>query len=475
VESPLSRALGRGRATIVECTLLLTSSACGRIRYDLVDASSASLDASSPDAASGDARVDAGPDAVSDSGEGAFDSGEDAFVRETCFPEAASWRDVGRGTADSPFLICNGTQWDSFAVDGDPTAVYRLESDLSITTVRASFGGTFDGGGHTLSGGALSASVFGTVSAAVLRNLRFELGVAPGPSVDQVGVVASSGSATTFEGLVVRVVGAVVWGGTQVGGIVGACTDCVFRDDAVSIDRMIGDSEIGLIAGSLTGGRVQNVTVVSTQLEARGVAAGRCTYMGGLVGSAVSGVILEECDVSVQLLSRGAGGHGGAVGILAASSILRDVRVRGSVPSLPPGMSCDSAIGGAVGALSSAIVQRVQVEADVSTVAGIAGDFTSGSVVDSVVVGPHLGFAQTFFLRCVETRGASGTDLHYFDDGTLPVPGGVGCPLVDSGHADLGYFNDNANEPLVRWDFTTVWATGPIGGLPSLRRTPGAP
>jgi hypothetical protein len=281
--------------------------------------------------------------------------------------------------------------------------------------------------------------------------------------------VASTGLGATFEGLVVQVSAAVVWGRHRVGGIVGSCSGCTFTNDAVRVDRFISDGEGGLIAGSTSGGSIRAVSVLSYQLEARETTG--CALVGGIVGRA-NGTSIAEADVEVSLTPMGAGGYGGAVGHLAGSSSLSDVRIRGQVPRPGDGVPCEVGVGGAVGLLSgSSVISRVQVEADAQG-GGLVGDATTGTLRDSVVLGPHRGFPLAFLLRCGGGTTVAGNA--YLDSGVAPE-GAVSCSPTDLGSPDPEYFNSPTNDPLTRWDFSTIWQVGAVGSFPLLRTPPPVP
>lgn len=96
------------------------------------------------------------------------------LVSETMFP--------GSGTADDPYLITSVDTWNYLADQVNNGTTYsgkyfRLTNDISVTTmVTATFSGTFDGGGHTLTFNYTAtgdnAAPFAYITGATIKNLR---------------------------------------------------------------------------------------------------------------------------------------------------------------------------------------------------------------------------------------------------------------------------------------------------------------
>lgn len=151
-----------------------------------------------------------------------------------------------------------------------------LEADLDLTGVRFSgiptFGGVFDGGGHTISGLSLTGDggtqgLFRSVQkGAVVQDLRVEGTVSPTGTRDTVGGIAGRNEGTllrcTFSGT--------VQGGTDVGGIAGKneaggeLTGCTFTGS------LSGELHAGGVVGQNLGSAVECVntgSVNTTELE----------------------------------------------------------------------------------------------------------------------------------------------------------------------------------------------------------------
>ena len=93
------------------------------------------------------------------------------LVSETMFP--------GSGTADDPYLITSVDTWNYLANAGNTYdgKYFRLTKDITVTTmVTATFSGTFDGGGHTLTfnytATGNNAAPFAYITGATIRNLH---------------------------------------------------------------------------------------------------------------------------------------------------------------------------------------------------------------------------------------------------------------------------------------------------------------
>ncbi len=132
-----------------------------------------------------------------------------------------------------------------------------LKADISLETVDADtvpiFAGTFDGGGHTISGVSISeemspAGLFGIVlESAVIKNLKVSGNVHP--SGDTVGGIVGKNygiiQGCTFTGS--------VEGGGSVGGIVGTNAMSGFVSTCTAIGSVVGDTMTGGICGNNQG------------------------------------------------------------------------------------------------------------------------------------------------------------------------------------------------------------------------------
>lgn len=116
------------------------------------------------------------------------------LVSETMFP--------GSGTADDPYLITSVDTWNYLANAGNTYdgKYFRLTKDITVTTmVTATFSGTFDGGGHTLTFNYTAtgdnAAPFAYITGATIRNLH-TTGTINTASKFAAGIVAISNGGT---------------------------------------------------------------------------------------------------------------------------------------------------------------------------------------------------------------------------------------------------------------------------------------
>lgn len=155
-----------------------------------------------------------------------------------------------------------------------------LTGDISLADVKVpsipSFGGVFDGGGHTISGVSLSGGVspmglFGTLQpGGVVKNLHVRGSIAPAGTRDVAGGLAGVNSGLiencTFTGTVA--------GGSSVGGLVGVNeVTGIIRDSAAagsitgkSMTGGIAGKNLGVISGCRNSARV-NITSVDPSLD----------------------------------------------------------------------------------------------------------------------------------------------------------------------------------------------------------------
>jgi hypothetical protein len=90
---------------------------------------------------------------------------------------ASAWN--GSGSSGDPYLIASPADWETFATSTDEYSdtFFKLTADITVTTMRtATFSGTFDGGGHTLTfnytATGNNAAPFAYITGATIKNLR---------------------------------------------------------------------------------------------------------------------------------------------------------------------------------------------------------------------------------------------------------------------------------------------------------------
>ena len=203
---------------------------------------------------------------------------------------------TGDGTAESPYLIRDDKEFSTFVgtinSTGGEQYHYKLMADISggeaITT---DFTGTFDGGGHTISG--LSHPLFQTVDGGVVRNVMLS-GVSISSSDESVGAIAGvakgysriyncgilPNDATFPEGIHPS-----VSGGSYAGGIVGT-----LQDDSRVINCF---SYADVSASSIAAGIVGRNTVASNAAVTDGkyanlrTAVVNCMFYGNVSAATV--------------------------------------------------------------------------------------------------------------------------------------------------------------------------------------------
>ena len=162
----------------------------------------------------------------------------------------ALWPTQGMGEENSPYLISNEYEWNTFAnnvsLGRDYSGQYvKLANDISVTQkcgtvsgteLTKAFSGTFDGDGHTITAaitdtGNQGTALFCYINGATIKNLKVAGAITGGMHAAAI-VGTSKGTGNVIEGCVAT---ANVSGGTHIGGILGhgttsdiAISGCVF-------------------------------------------------------------------------------------------------------------------------------------------------------------------------------------------------------------------------------------------------------
>ncbi|MBQ3360714.1 MAG: hypothetical protein IJR02_11395 [Bacteroidaceae bacterium] len=162
----------------------------------------------------------------------------------------ALWPTEGSGEENSPYLISNEYEWNTFAnnvsLGHDYSGQYvKLANDISVTqkcgtvsgtTLTNAFGGTFDGDENTITAtitdtGNQGTALFCYINGATIKNLKVAGAITGGMHAAAI-VGTSEGTGNVIEGCVAT---ANVSGGTHIGGILGhgttsdiAISGCVF-------------------------------------------------------------------------------------------------------------------------------------------------------------------------------------------------------------------------------------------------------
>jgi hypothetical protein len=319
----------------------------------------------------------------------------------------------GEGTEESPYVIDNLDTLKAFAESVNDGSAYgyagqylSLASDIDLTGVEwepignlsdsesysTMFMGTFDGGGHTVTGLEFSsegplvgAGLFG-VSAGEIRNLNME-----GCSVSCTGLVPGDDQA----------VGIVV--GYNMGGIVTGCT--VKNSDAASLNCT------GIIAGG-SGGIVTDcivedctVTVLGDNEFTDGIKQCDVAECGGLVVGGAFGGTVSDCTASGMIIAEGNEpvGLGGIAGCLEMMSEVKGNKVNVEITTAKGGHAIGGLCGYA-GTHSDAEKMMEETGVEVTEYPSLIHDCEVDAVIN-VDGATHVG-------------GLIGTNLYFFGEET---------------------------------------------------------
>ncbi len=437
------------------CSLL----ACGRVSYDSLDATPGVdplIDAALPDAEV--------PGPCTD------------FV-------GTDFKSEGSGTTESPYMLCNKEQLQSWALDMSGAQVLVLGGDIDLAGETwvpvGSFTGSLDGMGHAIVGLTRASTVGGGLfeslgNGAVVRNLQllnFEI-----KGTATIGGLAGSSSGATIES--VQVTGSIAGTGDNIGGLVGSATNTTMGDVHADV-TITGEANIGGIVGNMSSGTIERSSATGSLT---GSQAEGCTMVGGLVGYAINATI-SESFASATVSSAGAA-NGGLAG-WAQTGTVKDCYATGDVTG---GRSIDdtcstvfdlASIGGLIGVDYNGVVLRNYATGATDTpyiiAAGLLGhgwttsdmqyNFATGLVTAAGDKGGLYG------------RANGGTDTASYwsipGSGVSSMCGGGSAPACDNARGIAApeaatYFFDASNPPLDQWDFAAVWQEHP-DRLPTLR------
>ena len=290
------------------------------------------------------------------------------------------------------------------------TADIDLSASGAFTPIGGSgggFTGTWDGGGHRITG------------------------------------LTVSGNGVNYQGL---------FGAIGTGGVVRNLT----LSGAVTI---VDGDRVGLLTGNLSG---PGATISNVHVS--GTVSGR-DYVGGIAGSLVYEATIQDSSAVVDVTSTGQYHTGGIVGLLQGSWVRRS-KASGSVTATHPS---SGRVGGIAGntAIYGAIVGTIENSYSTGAVSGTAGNPAPGGGNGGVggLVGTNSqGASVTNSYSTGRIARASGSGTAYggvlgADSGGL-VPSGVG---PRGGSAFAATLTGSA------WDSTTVGSLGALSGLGTSR------
>ncbi len=292
----------------------------------------------------------------------------------------------GLGTAESPWLICTDTQFQTIGTDNSKWADYFvLMDDVDLSSFTGSsyniignlgnqFTGNFNGNeyevsGLTITNATLEQGLFGVTNGATISDFSLT-----GVDLDvggQGGAVVGEGTNTTIHNVFVS--GTVDnSAANQLGCLVGLCSGCTisFTDTTCTISSA-GD-QVGGIAGDLI-----NTDVSDSEFNGTITLSGQ-DFIGGIAGRIATNTTIIDALVTGNVTGRDftggvVGGSAGGGGLtIDASEVTGDVNGEDEVGGI-----LGSASGGGV------VVTDVVVSGDVTgsagTIGGIVGITSAGS------------------------------------------------------------------------------------------------
>jgi hypothetical protein len=238
----------------------------------------------------------------------------------------------------------------------------------------------------------------------------------------------------------------------------------------ININRQDSASYIGLFA-YVFGGTVKNLAITGTINT-------NSSYVGSVAGATVGTTLITK--VSNYANITGSGGIGGIVGLMNGGNIT-NVHNAGNITA-----NAGYFVGGIVGNIVSGVSVSNSYNRGIISgsyhVGGIFGqrNVQATEITNNFNVGKVLSSQTTFFWGGIWGNDvwsdnsvlASGYTNNYFDvsrstrtqcgydNGGHPILSINGqCQGVNTAWADQNYFkNNNTNEPLASWDFSSTWA-----------------
>ena len=294
---------------------------------------------------------------------------------------AAQLETVG-SCATRGFVFVQTQDIDLSGIDWTPIGMLPPPAVAPINGPLGSFNGTYDGGGHRITGLALPEvpnnawGLFGSVQNAEIRHLTIAGASLAGSQlgIGDVGVLAGYAGDSVVTDVHVLDASIALSGGN------------------LYVGALIGDAQVTSITGSSASGSVQ-----------------ASAALGGLVGGACGSYIASSSS-SVTVRSDGGNYTGGLVGLAIASCPAPDV---GSIGCIAPclalptvGIFDSQATGGVVGANETGGLVGLGFEIPIER------SFAAGDVVGTYGVGGLVGMGQALAIADTYARGAvSGQEM----------------------------------------------------------------
>lgn len=237
----------------------------------------------------------------------------------------------GSGTEDDPYIIASADELAYLAKQVNATkpasnpladAYFKLDADLDLdgktwTPIGKSlyyFTGTFDGGGHTISGLSISTTsnyqgLFGYVKDGTIQNLVVSGAVKGGQYTG--GLIGYASSVTLINcGNEVDVTGT-----KQVGGLIGHVSTLVTLINCSNEANVTGTQQVGGLIGYGTGTTKGSCVLTGCYNTGTITMTGSGNFgLGGLAGSLQMGTVLTNCYNAGATAKAGAAYEGGLVG-----------------------------------------------------------------------------------------------------------------------------------------------------------------
>lgn len=362
----------------------------------------------------------------------------------------------GSGTESDPFQICSLTQLKNVLTN--PSKSYLLLNSLDFRESDSfhlgSFSGTFDGNGYTLA--YFSADMVYTGLFPFLQ---------PNGVIRNLSIVDANAKGRVVGILVgwcygkisnIRTSGTVTGtegGGTNdLGGIVGRALQGCLVEDTSSTATISGNGSLGGLAGFADAGFNIRRSHFSGKVQAIGVQSNALDGAGGLAGF-VAGIGQIEDSFSTGIVN----GHsvaGGIVGRLYHSnSTVTQTYSSGNVSVQAPNpiVAPENGVGGLVGVVSMGTVSK-------SFSTGMVTGFPSGNTSGAFGYHPALHGQASLGPTSDIYWDVSRSGVSTCSANSTAIPG---CLGINAGNTQPLYFYSRTSSPLSFWDFGSLWIEVP--------------
>lgn len=250
-----------------------------------------------------------------------------------------TYRMEGLGTSAYPYQIENGTQLLLFQsiVNGtngqtpNPAACAELTKDIDMSSIAnfapigtetASYTGTFNGNGHSISGLSVSGSdyvgLFGYVNGATIQSINLCDSQITATGNYAGGIVGFATGAAKIENCSTNKIGIDAANSRHIGGIIGHGEVLTKISNCTNTSTLAGIYNVGGIAGSLEGGSITNC---GNSGDLPAIWANGC--VGGIVGFTSAGQI-STCYNTGKVTGASNADVGGIVGLFKSSFSISD-------------------------------------------------------------------------------------------------------------------------------------------------------